>query len=96
MAISPAEAAEVLAELYDMGFCGKEKGRYKITRADLAEISGRSVIKQSIIDEIADDLAEEHGLIMIDLGVEFPIVKKSVLQSYRSVTSKVVQEKSPK
>lgn len=89
---SPQEVAKILAGLYGKKFSGKSKGRYKVSRKDLSAISGRVVLKQSVIDEITEELVTEYGLIMIDLVTEFPVIQATILLNYRSVTSKMVRE----
>jgi hypothetical protein len=89
------EVADLLVELYEEDFGGKSKGRYKISRNDLAAISGRAQIKQGAVDQISELLADEHGLLMIDLGNEFPITKISILRNYRSVTAKLIKKHTP-
>lgn len=95
MKLTFEEIADLLARLYGEEFGGKANGRFKITRNDLAVISGRSQIKQGAIDQISEYLSDEHGLQMIDLGDEFPIIKISILRKYRGVPSRLINEYAP-
>lgn len=95
MRLESNEVADLLARLYREEFGGKANGRFKIARNDLAEISGRSYIKQTVIDQISDVLADKYDLLMIDLGDEFPIIKISIVRKYRGVPSRLVKEYAP-
>lgn len=92
MRLSFEEVAALLAKLYEEEFGGKAKGRFKISRKELAEIAGRAQLKQGAIDQICENLADDHGLLMIDLGDEFPVTKISILRKYRAVPSRLIAE----
>jgi hypothetical protein len=47
---APAEVAAKLAEIYEQGFGGKDRGRYQISREGLREISGKKRLEDSIIN----------------------------------------------
>jgi hypothetical protein len=85
------ETGDLLAELYRRDFSGKKSGRFRIGRASLALLSGRKTLRQVTIEGIRDSLAEKHGLLLIDLSDEFPVIKEAIMRRYRKATDNVVQ-----
>lgn len=90
--LSFEEISDLLAQLYECEFNGKPNGRFRITRPVLAKLSGREYIEQASIREVGRWLSEKHGLLMIDMHDEFPIIKCSILRRYRKATSRVLEE----
>lgn len=58
--LTPKECATVLAKIYR-----ENGGSYRIEREDLKNITGRPVVHQTIIEDVADWLVD-NGLILID------------------------------
>ena len=90
MSRTSKETAAILADLYNVDFGGKAKGRFKISRKDLTLMAGRSRLQQPIIDDVIDELFEKYDLTMIDLSDEFPIISTSIIRRYRSVPSRLL------
>jgi len=90
--LSYEKVADLLALLYKSEFNGKANGRFRIARAELAKLSGKKYIKQPSVDNISIWLAEKHGLLLIDLNDEFPIIKESIMRRYRKANNNVLRE----
>lgn len=90
--LSYEKAADLLALLYKSEFNGKNNGRFRIARTELAKLSGRKYIKQPSVDGISVWLAEKHELLLIDLKDEFPVIKESIVRRYRKANSNVLRE----
>ena len=90
--LSFEEIADLLSQLYESDFNGKNNGRFRIARPELAMLSGREYIERSSVKQIITWLAEKHGLLMIDMNDEFPIIKYSILRRYRKATSRVLED----
>jgi len=97
--IEPEEVAQFLRKIYDTSFGGKERGRYRISRKELSELSGRKRLEYSIIDKIVDE-AYEVDLVVIDLGDYFAVVESDVMLNYRKspreLVKKLLEEKKQK
>lgn len=86
------ETSDLVAQLYNSEFNGKNNGRFRIARQELALLSGRENIEQSSVDQIVVWLSEKHGLLMIDMYDEFPVIKYSILRRYRKATRRVLED----
>jgi len=88
--LNPREFANKLAELFEDSFDNEPKGVYRIFREDLSRITGRPVLHQTIIEDVADWLVG-LGLILIDRDSFFVIVGHDHFDSIRTVPGQVVQ-----
>ena len=88
---TPDEIAEILSQIYEEGFGGKERGRYRISRSNLRTLSGRKRLEDSIIDSVIDSTYEK-GLVVTDLGDEFSVIHEGVMHNYRRVSRKLVSQ----
>jgi hypothetical protein len=86
--LSPLEVAEKLAELHGKTFGGKSRGRYLISHDQLRDLSGRQVLKESIIGPIGTHLLNEHKLALIDLGYAYGVIDANKVLAWRRVPKK--------
>ena len=86
---TPKDCAAVLAELHRASFGGEDGGAYRISRDDLKTITGRPVIHQTIIEDVADWLVE-RGLILIDRDAFFVVMRPAVLEGLREATGETL------
>lgn len=66
MAHDPKEVANKLAKFYESPFSGKKRGKYRLRRRALWEISGRRALRAAFIEELREELLEQ-GYFLIDL-----------------------------
>lgn len=85
---SPAEMVEVLRDIYEETFGGKERGRYRLTHSQFRKLSGRKRLEEGVTNRIIN-AALEAGFIIIDLGDYFCIVEESVMLNYRPVPKSI-------
>ena len=88
----PEVTAKNISEVYKSSFGGKDKGRFRISRAGLTILSGRKILRQAVIDSIFDVLLNDYGIFMIDLESEFAFINESIIRSYREVPEKIVSK----
>ena len=88
---TPTEVAEALKTIYDTEFGGKTRGRYKISRHALRDLSVRKRLGESTIQEIIS-AAYELGFVVADLDDDFSIVEVDVMRSYRKVPTRIILE----
>lgn len=79
----------MLAELYRTSFGGETSGAYRISRDDLKSITGRPVIHQTIIEDVADWLVE-LGLVLIDRDAFFVVMRPAALDSLRDASGEAL------
>ena len=84
------EVAQDLAKLHEMEFGGKRRGRMRISRAGLRELSKRGRLERPFLEQLAGEVLEE-GLVLIDLDDYFALIQAKVMRRYRSVTKTVVK-----
>ncbi len=85
---TPEECAHVLAEIYHQAFGSEPNGAFRIDRDDLKNITGRPILHQTVIEDIADRLVK-HGLILIDRDYYHVIMRPAVLEGIRQVPKDV-------
>ena len=81
----------VIENIYEETFGGKERRRYKVSRANFRMLSGRKRLEGAFIQQVIGDALEE-GFIVTDLGDYFAIVKESVMLNYRPVPKSTIQK----
>ena len=86
---TPKECAQVLSAIYDRTFGSKQGGAFRINREALKNITGRPVLHQTIIEDVADWLVE-LGLVLIDRDGYFVVMAPAVLDSVREVPNEVL------
>jgi hypothetical protein len=87
---TPVEVAEIVKQIYEQEFGGKDRGRFQISRAGLREISGRKGrLEESIIKATIDE-AYELGLVVTEMGDDFSVIEASVMHNYRKVPKQVI------
>ena len=88
---TPQQVAEYLVEIYEMPFGGEKRGRMKITRAVLRELSKRGRLEDTFLNGLTTEMFEE-GFMFIDLDEYFVVIQSKVTQRYRSVSKNVVNQ----
>jgi len=88
---SPEAVAQKLSAIYERSFGGKNRGRYKISRVKLRQLSGRKRLEDSTIDKIIN-ISYEMGYVVVDLGDYFAVVEEGVMNNYRPVPQSVVAD----
>lgn len=78
------EIAERLVELYERGFGGKDRGRYRISMKHMRMLTGRKRVPADAIRRIAEELFE-RGYVLIDLETYFVVLAERTFRSYRRV-----------
>ena len=81
---SERDVATKLAELHDLEFAGKVRGRYRISMKQIRALTGRRRVPAQMLKKIADELFE-LGFVMIDLESFFVVLAQSTFRSYRRV-----------
>ena len=84
------EMAKILKKFARKAFGGKKKGPYIITREHFLKLCGRKTLPDAILRNIQDSL-HEMGYILIDLGVQFSVIKEPT-ESRRQVTKELVEK----
>ncbi len=84
------EVVQDLAELHETEFGGKRRGRMRIARARLRELSKRGRLEDTFLRQLDEEM-RERGLVLIDFDDYFVIIEASVMRRYRSVTKTVVK-----
>ncbi|NQV44911.1 MAG: hypothetical protein HQ501_08410 [Rhodospirillales bacterium] len=88
---TPKECADVLAQIFTSSFSGEAKGTYRIQRDEMKGITGRPVIHQTIIEDVADWLVE-LGLVLIDRDAYFVVAPPAMLDDVRAVSDDVLNQ----
>ncbi|MDO9528556.1 MAG: hypothetical protein Q7J27_05265 [Syntrophales bacterium] len=81
--------------IFNEKFGGKEKGRYRISRADLLKIANEKTFNDDNIKKIQTNI-QKKGFVLVDLGSEFAIIDDKSMYNYRKVTKKIVAEYAEK
>ena len=79
------EIAQRLAELYEQGFGGKERGRYRISMKHMRTLTGRRRVTPDVVQSIAAELFE-MGFVLIDMETFFVVLAQRTFSSYRRVS----------
>jgi len=87
---TPKECADVMAQIYRQSFGNASSGAYRIRREDLKNITGRPVLHQTIIEDVADWLVEQ-GLVLIDRDDYFIVTPPAMLDGIRKVPNDVLE-----
>ena len=83
------EVAAQLAALYEMGFGGKERGRYRISMKHLKVLTGRKRVPSRVLRGIAEELFE-LGYVLIDMETFVVVLAQRTFSSYRRVSDAAV------
>ena len=90
MTVEQAVAGK-LAELYDLDFGGKQRGRYRISMKHMRALTGRRRVPAAMIRGISEALFE-RGFILIDLETYFVVLADRTFRGYRRVSDAIVAE----
>jgi len=88
---SERQVAELLANLYEVEFGGKARGRYRIAMKHMRLLTGRKRMPPSTIRKISEELFE-LGLVMIDMETFFVVLAQRTFNSYRRVSDHCMPE----
>lgn len=83
------QVAAQLAELYERGFGGKERGRYRVSMKHLRVLTKRKRVPAEVLGKIAEELFE-LGYVMIDMETFFVVLAQRTFASYRRVSDGAV------
>jgi len=86
--LTPEAIVEQLIRISETPFSGKIRGRFKIQRHILREISQNPHMEE-ILPKIVR-CAFERGYLMFDLGDDFGFLEAKIPKSWRAVPKKVV------
>ena len=81
--------------MYTEKFGGKSKGRYKISKENLAYLSARVNLQEVIIDQLRNTMLEEgYSFIKIydDERTSFIIINNNVFVNYREVPLRLIRQ----
>ncbi len=87
--LAAGEIAQQLAEIYEQGFGGKPRGRYRISMKHMRTLTGRRRVTAEVVQEIASELFE-LGYVLIDLETFFVVLAQRTFSSYRRVSDSCV------
>ncbi|OEU76645.1 MAG: hypothetical protein BA869_04890 [Desulfuromonadales bacterium C00003107] len=86
---SPQVVGEAIKEIYEQKFGGKKRGRFQITRSQFRKLGGRKVLRDTFIDEVADECLD-RGFVLIPVGDIIAIIEEGVVLNYRKVPKSVI------
>lgn len=81
--------AEIIEEIYEEKFGGKNRGRFQISRSQFRQLGGRKNLRDAFIDEVAEECLE-LGYILIPTGDIIAIIEESVVLNYRNVPKSIL------
>lgn len=87
--LGAAQIAERLMALYEVGFGGKERGRYRIAMKQMRALTGRKRVSGEMIRDIGLELFE-LGYVLIDLETYFVVLAQRTFRSYRRVSDVIL------
>jgi hypothetical protein len=88
---TPEQVADILDDIYEERFGGKKRGRYKISRVGLRQLSNRMTLKESIIELIIDEV-NEYGYIMIEVEDGYALIEERIVANFRSVPKSLINK----
>lgn len=78
-------AARQLANLYSVGFGGKESGRFRISSKQVKELLGQKRLYPDDIEKMTRAVLEE-GFVLIDMDSFFVLLSANTFVNYRRVS----------
>ncbi len=88
---SESQIAEDLATLYERGFAGKDRGRYRVSMKHMRALTGRRRVTDDVIQKISEELFE-LGFVLIDLETYFVVLAQRTFNSYRRVSDSTLTQ----
>tara|TARA_R110001599_G_scaffold146321_3_gene329425 strand:+ start:23755 stop:24294 length:540 start_codon:yes stop_codon:yes gene_type:complete len=88
---TPRECARLLATLFLEQEKAEGSGNYRISRDDIVRITGRPIIHQTIIEDIADWLVD-LGLILVDRDSFFVVLQHDYFDEVRWAPESVLND----
>ena len=83
------QMAEIIDEIYEEKFGGKSRGRFQISRSTFRRLAGRKNLRDSYIEEVADECLE-LGYVLVPLGDIIAIIEERVMLNYRKVPKSII------
>lgn len=101
-AVTPERLGKVAhmlwAEVYEMKFRGKDRGRFVLTREQVKAALGVERLHASTIQAL-QDAALSRGLVIVDLDDVFPCIETGVIRQYRrpptDIFTRILRETFP-
>jgi hypothetical protein len=87
----PQELAEILAEIYEISFGGKTKGRFRTARKNIRKLSNLPILTEDYIQDVSIWLRRVN-LILIDLDHSFAILPGTAMRSVRRVPENIISQ----
>lgn len=81
---TPEEVAGWLADLYNLQFGGRPRGRFRISMKHLRRVMGRRRLYPEDVDALSRALFE-HGHVLVDMETYFVVISQKTFASYRRV-----------
>ena len=78
-------------EIYESEFCGKNRGRFLVSREDVKKLLNVQRLHQSTIEKLVDSCLE-LGLVVIDMDGSFAFAETKFVQKWRKVPARLVDE----
>ena len=91
--LSARDVAAHLAALYEQGFGGKERGRFRISMKHMRALTGRRRVTAQVLHKIAEELYE-MGFVLIDLETHFVVLAQHTFNSYRRVSDACLEQRA--
>ncbi len=82
--------AEIIGEIYEEKFGGKNRGRFQISRSQFRRLGGRKNLRDAFIDEVAEQCLE-LGYILITIGDTIAIIEENIVLNYRNVPKSILK-----
>ena len=87
-------AEKLYREVYEDSFGGKIRGRFSVSREHVKRLLGVRRLSSEIINMLSDACLEQgEGLVMADLDDTFAFCEKSLMDKWRRVPQRLVEEK---
>jgi hypothetical protein len=86
---TPEDISANLAEIYDSEFAGKESSNFKISKADMRTLSGRTRLEKPFLELVNDELSG-FELHLVDWDDYFVILDTERFVKLRKVPSKMI------
>lgn len=88
----PKEIAALLAKIYNKEFGGKKNGGYMIYREAFRAFIGRERVEDALVARIAEELLNNHQLVLIKTRAAFCIARESTVLTWPDVPTSVWTE----
>ncbi len=83
--------AKILSDFYKENFYGKEDSKYRIKKAQVADLAGGSELSSDLVKEIRDEL-RKLGYVWVKLVDEYIVLEEGPLHRCRAVKKDMIKE----